>query len=178
MFVLSVHSYLIRSGNDWNSQKKFYSLKQIINISFPWRRASWKIIPSQANLHDLTYVSRSIKFRPPYFRSFTAVAVKELIEPLIAIVPLIQMIAKACYFFRQNIFVSRGLIRYETKRDTPRKKLNSTPKWDQPERGSSLFVPQEVYFFALSTLNCAESTPPLRISFFRPVMELNQPIEM
>lgn len=78
-------------------------------------------------------------------------AVKELIEPLITIVPLIQMIAKACYFFRQSIFVSRRLIRYEKKRDTPRKKLNATPKWDQPERGSSLFGPSLVIEYQSKT---------------------------
>lgn len=33
---------------------------------------SENILPSQANLDDSTYVSRSIKFKPPYFRSFTA----------------------------------------------------------------------------------------------------------
>lgn len=37
------------------------------------------------------------------------------------------------------------------KRDTPRKKLNSTSKWDQPERGSSLFGPSLVIEYQSKT---------------------------
>ena len=46
------------------------SLSKCLTQAFHGDEPSAKSLPSQANLSDLTEVSKSVKFKPPYFRSF------------------------------------------------------------------------------------------------------------